>query len=126
MSVDTSLQAYMASLTDAPVQQNVNSQDTVQPRVWFQRRSGNTDLFVDGTPSLTNTIYDVEVIGLDIDEVSGIADTLQTALNGKHGTMEGMIVLGIFVEDSDDEYEIRSIDTDDNWNVAAFSVRIIY
>jgi hypothetical protein len=123
--IDIDLQAYLATLTSLPVQQDVISEDKGQPRIWFQRRNGNDDLFLSGAVALTETTFDVEVSGLDIDQVQATASEIKTGLNGFLGPMNGENVLGCFVNDQADDYISKSLNADDGYHVAAFSVQII-
>jgi hypothetical protein len=125
MSLDAGFQTKLASLTDAPVQQNYASIDQVQPRVWYQRESGQTELFLDASAGMAETVYTVEVHGTDPDAAGAIADLIQVRLHGFTGFMGTTRILGSFVEDAADEYEPRGLNVDDGYHVFAFKVRVL-
>lgn len=125
MAIDISLQTYLSSLTLWPVQQDVISVLDTENRVWFQRTTAVTDVFIDGTPALTTSTFDIEVMSLDIDLVQSAATTIKTALNGFIGMMATDQVLICLVEDQADEYESRNMGDDSGIHVAAFRANII-
>ncbi len=127
MSLDTDLQTKLATLAgSAPVQQNYASIDKVEPRVWYQRTSGNIDLLLNGVGVSENeTVYAIEVAGLDPDVTAGIAANLATAMNGFRGVMGLSVILGCFVEDAADDYQPRGLNIDDGYHVFAFSLRVL-
>ncbi len=112
-------------MTSAPVQQNYMSTDQAQPRVWYQRKQGDTHVLLSGSPYQSEVLFEVEVDGLDPDVAAGIATTIQDRMNGFFGIMGQTRVLGAFVEDAADDYQPRGINTDDGYHVFAFGVRII-
>ena len=123
--IDTDFYAKLDGLTTAPVQQNVLSDNQPQPFVWFQRQYANTDLLLNAGAALYDTTYDVEVCGLDIDATAAIAENLKTSLHGFHGTMGGTNVLGMFVQDADDNYVQKNMNADEGFHVFAFQVQIM-
>lgn len=127
MSLDVDLQAKLTSLAgSAPVQQNYSSVDKTEPRVWYQRRTGNTDLLLSGAgATITEAVYEIEVNALDPDAGAALSDTITTAMNGFRGTMGGSHVLGVFVEDAADDYQPRGLDLDDGYHVFAANLRVI-
>jgi len=126
MSIDTDFQNKLFTLSALPTQQDTISEDKTQPYVWFQRHDAMLDTFLNGTASITETTYTVEVSGLDIDSVQATADTLKTSLNAYQGTMGSTVVLGCFVEDCADDYAFRNTDQDAGNHVAAFSARFLH
>lgn len=125
MPLDTDFRAKVLSLITAPVQQNYISTDKVQPRVWYQKQAGNSDLFADASAGMVETTYTVEVNGTDPDAVSEIADAISTAFNGFRGRMFSTTVLGAFVEDAADDYQYKGQDLDEGYHVFAMNVRFI-
>ncbi len=132
MSVDTDFQVKLSLIVGSgvPVQQNYSSTDEAQPRVWYQRQRGNGDLFLDGKASQSETVYTVEVNGLDPDSAAAIAAKITAlasagGLHGFRGQMTSTTVLGAFVEDASDDYQPRGLDFDDGYHVFAFDVRLL-
>ena len=124
--IDVSFYWFLQSLTSYPVQQDrIDASQLATPRVWFQRQSQTTEVFVNGTPGQTDTVFDVEVCGEDIDAVQNLANTLRTSLNGYSGIMLFDRVLGTFVNEANDEYIFKNFDADDGFHVAAFQVQVI-
>ena len=122
-------QAKLSSLTTAPCQQNYDSMDKVQPRVWYQRRQGNTNLYLDGSPADGETTYEVQVDSLDPDAGASIAETLRgqppSGLHGFRGAMGGTVVLGMFAEDASDDFAFRGVSLDDGYHSFGFTVRVL-
>lgn len=128
MSVDNDFYSLIYSVIGSSgfVQQNLTSENvTIEPRIWFQRQSGNTELFLNGTPAIKETVYTVEVIGKTLVNVRNVADAVTVALHGYRGAMGSGFAQGIFVQDADDDYVAQAIDADTGEHVMAFSVRIL-
>lgn len=121
-TIDTDFHAYLDSLTTAAVQQNFISEDKGQPYVWWQRTSANVDLTLEGSLAVYDTSYAVEIAALDIDAGAVIADTVKAGIHGRRIQQGNTLFLVMMVEDASDEYVPKSIDTDDGFNVFAFTV----
>jgi hypothetical protein len=73
------------------------------------------------------TLFDVEVLGYDIDFVQTTADALKTALNGYIGYFSLDFARAVFVQDHSDDYLPRSmVDDDQGLHVATFQLRIFH
>lgn len=128
MRIDLDFTAYLKSLTPNPVEQNKLAEDySTSPAVMFVRRSGFTDLFLNGGIGLTTTEYDVEVYGTDVDAVDTLVETLRPPLNGFMGAMGQTTVLGGFVEEHSDDYTSKvELNTDEGLHVQTFAVKLIH
>lgn len=108
------------------IQVNVNDQEAATPRVYIQQSSyTDDDMLYSGADGMPNTSFDVEVIDEDITDCLSISQTIRKALKGYHGAFGSTWALGVFVEDHDDNYIPKGIDTDENFNVSALSVTIM-
>jgi hypothetical protein len=126
MSLDTDFHSWLVSLSGgAPVQQNYESEDKTQPRVYWQRREANTDLFNNGASAISTTDYVVEVAGLDPDATATIADNIKTTSNGVLGVIGGTRVLMMAVHDATDDYIPKSMDADEGFHVYSFTVELL-
>jgi hypothetical protein len=123
--IDISFAQYLGTLTALPIQQGKIDETQPTARVWFQQQSSNTSVLNNGTPYLDDTIFDVEVASLDIDQAQREANTIRTALNGYRGLMIFQPVQGVFVSDAADDYIPRNLNADEGFQVCAFQVRII-
>jgi hypothetical protein len=127
VSIDTDLQTYLTTLAyPTPVQQNVISADQSTPRVWYQRKASNQDTFTDGSKSVTNSVFAVEVMSLDIDQAEAIAQTIKDASNGFFGHMGFTYVGGCTVEEMEQDYEPKNLGADVGFHVAAFNLHLIH
>lgn len=113
---------------DAPhvVEQNTVVQDPPSPRIWYGRSSSEEPTDLAGEGGLVESTWDFEVHADDIDEAMNVADALKRRMNGYRGTFGSTSVLGIFVDDHDDEYLIKGDASETELHVAALSARIIY
>jgi hypothetical protein len=136
MSLDTELQTKLtalavAAISGTPVQQNYASTDKIEPRVWYQRRNGNTELLLSGAGDAgIETVYEVEIDALDPDQggtllLALVADASAGGLNGFRGNWGSSVVLGSFVEDVADDFQPRGLDLDDGYHVFAFQLRVM-
>jgi hypothetical protein len=125
MSLDVDFYNKLVTTSSLPVQQNTISESKGEPRVWFGRQLQNKDLLANGSVALVNTTYDVEVTGLDIDVVEQKADAVKAAFHGFQGTMGSTKVLASFVNDANDDYIYKSLNGDEGFHSAAFSVQIL-
>lgn len=126
--IDADFRAKLVTLTDLPVQEGVVDDETDPPWVWYRRSAENTDLDTDGTPGLTFTTFDVEVVGPDLGEVQEEAYAIKRALHGFMGllTPDGTRAKAAEAEDHSDEYEPRSAQGRTGYHMASFGVRIIH
>jgi acylphosphatase len=125
--IDESFAKHLRTLTTVPVEKGFVSDDKEPPWVYFQRALSNTETDLKGEVStLTDTTFDVEVVGEDDDAVQTLAAALKAALNGYRGTMQGAVVLGAFVADHTDDYRPKSVDSDDGYFLAAFQVEMTH
>lgn len=127
MSLETDLQSYLASLASpVPVQLDYSSTDKTEPRVWFRRREETTELLLAGNgTALTESVYEVEINGLDPDVTGSIADTMKLTLNGLRGKIGNTRLLGTFVEDASGDFAYRGLSADDGYHTFAFNLRIM-
>lgn len=120
--------AAAAAGTAVPVEQNKVSEETAKAlRIWYHRSSDDPQTLLSGDATVRETHYDVEVQGPDVAAVETLASAIlatTTGLNGKRGTFGADTVLGVFVEDQDDDYEYGGFDTDEGWHAAALDVQI--
>jgi hypothetical protein len=120
---DNSLKALVGA---EGVHQNVLPEDVHDPAVWFSRARVEHEDVIDqaaGAGPFRET-FDVEVIGLDVDQVEDAAEILRL----KHcyrGTFGTGTVQGIFVRDHKDDYIPRGVLADDGSNVAALEFEIV-
>jgi hypothetical protein len=110
-----------------PVEKDKISEEQPTRRVWFGRTNDNSDLFLNASAGLTETVFDVEVATLEDDsETQTLANTLKAGLNGFQGTVGSTSFLGVFVQDHSDDYEARLLDDDQGYYVATFQARAIH
>jgi len=128
MQIDIDLRSYLATNLGIGVEQNKIAEDyNTSPALMFQRRPSTQDLFLNGTPSINETNFDIEIYGIDIDAVETTTDTAKTLLNGFKGTMGSTFVLGAFVTDHEDDYTPKvELQNDEGLNVCTFALQIIY
>lgn len=126
MAIDISFYSFLQSQTVLPVAQDVISEDVTTARVWFGRSQSNTQLLNNGQPMLYDTVFSVEVMSTNIDQMQTEANNLRTALDGYRGSMGMDTVLGVFVTDASDDYVPKNLNADEGWHVQAFSARILY
>lgn len=136
MQLDLDLLAYLnAHVTGPPpIEQNKIAEDyTSTPAIMFVRRPSNQDVFLDGSPGLSETEYDFEIYGIDIDAVNTLADGLVKPvssaglLNGFQGAMGDTEVLAAFVSDQSDDYTPKvDLNTDEGLHVVSFALKIIH
>ena len=114
-----------------PIEKGVIGDEQTPTRVYYQRSSGNQDVYLDGAPGLTTTVFDVEAAALaDDTTVQSLMATIKTMhgypANGvalTHGTSS---ILGIFVADHADDYQPRGVDADDGYVVAAVQISVTH
>jgi len=97
------------------------------PFVWYARQTTNE---VDVLNAQTgeepfSTVFDLEVIGDDLDAAQTLALYIKRKLNNYRGTYADSTVKGIFATDHNDEYIPRGIGSDDGRHVAAIQVEVI-
>lgn len=136
MQLDVDLVFYLQGVLSGPpvIEQNKIAEDyATNPAIMFVRRPSNQDLLLNGTPSIVQTDYDVEVYGLDVDATNTLADQLVKpvsiggALNGFQGKMGTTTVLAAFVEDEADDYTPKvTLNTDEGLHVVSFALRILH
>lgn len=125
MAIDVSLQQYLNSLCNCPVEQNKIDKLKVPTRIWFGKAGGTNDTLLDGSKAITETLFDVEIQSLDLNTVEVLAGLIAANLNGYFGELENDFVLGCFVNDQTDEYQLKGIDDDQSFNVACLQIRIL-
>ncbi len=106
------------------VEQNSYPQNPPDPRIWYRRAQEETDRYLDGTPMVSDSVWDVEVIGTGDDTVLDLVDVVRTALDGHSGTVGTRTVQGIFCEDHADEYIPRGVGDEEGFTVAALRLRV--
>jgi hypothetical protein len=128
MQVDIDLTAFLSMTANVPVEQNnISEMKTSTPQVYFARRPSQQELFLDGTPIMYDTNFDVEIYGEDIDAVESLADTLKPVLNGFRGNMGATTVLGMFVSDHAEEYTSKAeMSSSEGLHVATFALNILH
>lgn len=126
--IDADFRAKLVTLTELPVQEGVIDDGTRPPWVWYRRSAEETDLDLDGTPGLTTTTFDVEVVGPDLGQVQEEAGDIKGVMHGFMGLLapDGTRSKGAYAEDHSDEYEPRSVGAAEGYHMATFSVRIIH
>jgi hypothetical protein len=108
------------------VEQNTFPQSAPDPRIYFQRQSEEQDLDMSGEDAVTDSRWDVEVIGSDDPTVVSIVDAVKSRLHGHRGAFGSRTVLAVFVEDHDDDYLVRGLASEDEAvSVAALQVQIL-
>lgn len=130
MSLDGDLRDRMVALTGAPVQQDYGSAEKAQPRIWYERATGILPVSTTGELLVTETVYAVEVEGMDADAVAGLAAVLTDpasagGLNGFYGEWGASRILGVFVEDAGDTFRFRGLGLDEGYHSAAFNLRVM-
>lgn len=123
--IDVSFETFLKTLTDFPVQQDVISEAITEDRVWFRRSEANTELFLGGQHGLTTTIFDVEVMSLDIDSAQAEGAAIQAGLHGYLGTMGSDLVLLAECHDQEDDYLAKNMGDDTGLHIVAFAAEII-
>ncbi len=107
------------------IEKGTISAEQIPTRVYYQRSAATTDLFLNKSLGITETVFDVEIAARDDDAtVQTLADAVKTALNGYQGTTGSTGVLATFVADHADDYQPRGVDADDGYDVAAFQVTV--
>lgn len=107
------------------IEKGTISEEQIPTRVYYQRSAATTDLFLDKSVGITESVFDVEVATLNDDATTqSIAAQIKTALNGYQGTTGSTGVLATFVADHADDYQPRGVDADDGYTVAAFQVTV--
>jgi hypothetical protein len=111
-----------------PVEQNKIAEDySNSPAIYIHRRPSQQEVFLDGTQSIAETNFDVEIYGEDIDAVEALADTLKPQLNGQQGQMGLTMVNGMFVSDHEGNYESKiQLNTDEGLHVSTFALQIFH
>ena len=125
MSLDTDLQYKLHDLTQVPAQQNYNNEDDTQPRIWYQRQIDTSEVLLDGSSSLRDATFVVEVNALDPDAGAALAETIQEYFNGFRGSLGRTLILGCFVSNASDDYQFRGLDVDDGLHAFAFELRFL-
>lgn len=120
---DESLKALIG---DQGVHQNILPEDVHDPALWFARaRVGREDALDEaagGSPFSES--FDVEAIGLDIDQVEDVAEILR-AKHCHRGAFGDGSVQGVFVRDHNDDYIPRGLMADEGNHVAALEFEIV-
>jgi hypothetical protein len=132
-AIDENFRAVLLDyvIAPTPVEQNTVAEGTpLALRLWYQRRQLDAEPFLDGSAGLAEVSFDVEIMSGNIAEVEELVDTIRAAaadggLNGYRGVFGAGRTLGVFVEDQSDDYELRGVNSDEGWHVAALSVRVI-
>ena len=106
------------------VEQNSYPENAPDPRIYFRRARQETDRYLDGTAGVTESEWDLEVIGTGDDEVLDLAEVMRGVLDGHRGAFGGRSVQAVFVEDQDDDYFPRGIGDEEGFTVAALRLRI--
>jgi hypothetical protein len=108
------------------VEQDSLREHPPDPRIWFSRAGKDEEVDLDGSGGLAETSWDVEVQSADQDAAKDIADRLWGRLRGYRGTFGSTAysVLGVFVEDQDDDYEWRGVASESVNHVSAMRVRV--
>jgi len=101
---------------------NRRPQRAVGAFIWYQRQDFSEPLTLDGGGGLGMTRYDVECGSTNLDTAYDLADKVRARLHGTSGTVGATTALGIFVEDQDEDYFLKSIDSDEAINIAALSI----
>jgi hypothetical protein len=120
---DNSLKALVGN---DGVHQGILPEKPHDPVVWFGRARTQTEDTLDQAAGERpfREAFDVEAIGLDIDQVEDVAEILRT----KHlyrGSLGSGMVQGVFVSDHADDYIPRGILADDGSHVAAMQFELV-
>lgn len=130
--ISADLKTYIVSSTSCNavlsgrVHQNSAPQETSRPFIWYQRRSENESLTLDGAGGLRQVQFDVECITGDPLTSESLSDKVKTRLNGKRGTFGNSSAKGVFVTDHDDDYIPKGAGLDSGLHVASFNVTVWY
>lgn len=79
---------------------------TRPPYIWFMRTARQSmNGLTKEDDEITETQFDVECIGTDLDQTDDLADSIIDNLEGHRGNFGTRNVKGVFVSDVDDDYE---------------------
>lgn len=96
------------------------------PRIWYRKALHVDEPQLDGSDAQhTETTFDVEILTEDPDELDTLTDAVRTRFNGAVGTFGSRSVLGVFVDDHDEDYVPYGDGADDGTLIAALSVLVI-
>jgi len=123
----TACQALFTSIAaDGCVEQNTIRQQAPSPRIWYQRGSSEEPVDCAGVGGLVESTWDIECHSDDLDQALDLADAVKRRLNGHFGSFGTGRVMGVFVEDHDDDYIPAGVGSEEGLYVAAISARIIF
>lgn len=98
-------QAAVTAVTSTRIVQAPAHIELKLPYIVFRRRGRSEQLALGGEGGLVETELDVECRAATLDGAEDLADILHGLLNGYRGTWGSRAILGVFVNDQDDEYE---------------------
>ena len=120
----------VTDLVDSRISQGaVNESDTC-PRVWVGRASREDELDCGAVGGMVVENFDIECVSIHsstndgVSESLGVADAIRDAMHGHKGDFGSTTVSGVFVDDQNDDYIPKAIDSPDGYYVTALSVRI--
>lgn len=97
------------------------------PLIWFERASENDELGLDGSSGPKESIWDFECLTEDeANHAVVLADAVKARLHGYQGTMGNAVCKAAFVEDHDDDYQVKAIDSDEGRHLSALQVTVFY
>lgn len=120
--------ATILGLVSTRAAQGVVPQERAQPYLWFELRGTENDDCLDDAVGHVpwKYLFDVECIANDIDTAQALAARVKAIAHLYRGSFGTQNVMGVFVEDHNDEYVPRGAGSDmDGLHVAALSLEII-
>jgi hypothetical protein len=95
-------------------------------RIYFQRASENNDVYLNGQPLLTETVFDIEVGALDDDLVQPVAERIKDLCSGYRGAMGKRFAHSTYQQDQNDDYQPRLLDADAGIYGTTFQVAVTH